>query len=904
MSFNKKPNIKEIRKKGERPNKKHVNPDDNIKSKHSNNKQSKHAISFPNGYNLHEGDKILSVVSEITDECTCDVNTVNTVRGIKVGDVLYGVVSSMEDYGYIVNVANSVDVFVNSKNSVLSDESDESSKMEEDSQEESNESSNSSKEMEESSEESSSNEEMSESKEDESEEDDDNNNNEEEESSEEMSGSESSEEPTTLKTVKKIKVGAFVQIQITEEIGGKYKGIEASTSTIVEQSTNVRIGCHVHITDEEFTQNGYIVKFCGLRGYCHDFHHSTQNNEAVIVYYDSQTHKYHLSMLPHVICEDFELQSPLPIYSLTDFTVKQIDRHVGIIGSVSDSNVFLPVKQINDEIVKFVPELYTKNSTHKARVMFYSAFDGLCGITTRASILDSNFQTIYDIKPAMHVTGTIKEITKDGVIVKFGEKVFGFCDRKHSADIPIDDLSAVFKENQNKNSYYLTHKRTLMNPNTTVISSVVDTPLNTIAHGVVVSVDTKRGVIVKFFNEVTGFIPTIELFNQSIENITVGQIIKTRVISFDKKSLLLSLNLYPEEGAVERFANLSNHFVVGQIYSGIVVAKRSKSLLVRLRHNEFQYISVLPNYLVLDNDSGEDIPKIIQCLLLTNSLGKLIITTKKSLINLSGKIPNVTERESIDSGKHIGYVSRITPRYAFITFYNNVSMRYSNLPISDILSVGQTVCGYVNKKKQIILKQSSVGSISDEHLLLDVTTSTTPEIGSVVKFAINDIKSFGIVGKIKALDMTAFMPVAGVSGHLKDYNNANTTTAVIVAVDEEKGVVDCISEKLVKAKKLVTGSVHTSKVVLNREHYCIALVDGCIVYVNKKRMNGGHYQVEDTVDIIVCEQIEKLNNVYRGTVRYIPTSFNVTNNHIVIGSTVTGVVSFSTETSKWKITYR
>ncbi|EMH74917.1 S1 RNA binding domain containing protein [Entamoeba histolytica HM-1:IMSS-B] len=379
-------------------------------------------------------------------------------------------------------------------------------------------------------------------------------------------------------------------------------------------------------------------------------------------------------MLPHVICEDFETKTPLEYFKIIEFTISKIDENVGIIGETEDKEeVFLSKKQIKDESCSDIPKEFKIGSTHKGRVMYYSAFDGYCGITTRESILSDKYQSIFDIKSGMIIEGTIKEVNEKGIIVKIGEKIYGFCDKINSGDIPIEDLQSVFKKeqkskfrvltvNNRNNSIYLTHKRTLMKATTPIITTIEETELNTITFGTVTFIDNKRGVYLKFFNNIEGFIPTIELFNQKIGMISIGQLLKVRIISFDKQLLLCSLNLFPEENVPEKYEDVSRHFEVGEIYEGIVVAKREKIMLVRIKSGDVQYIAMMPYYLVIDGDEGQDIPKMIrngtilkECLLLKNQMGQMVITTKKSLISLRKKIGKFNSKEEMTVGKYIGY---------------------------------------------------------------------------------------------------------------------------------------------------------------------------------------------------------------------------------------------------------
>ncbi|EMS12262.1 programmed cell death protein, putative [Entamoeba histolytica HM-3:IMSS] len=879
-------------------------------------------IPFPTGYSLNPKDKILGVVSEIKDgriiislpfrlkyvcsfenipfvklgdiiplsvispttkenrlDCTFDISIINENRGIKINDVVYGIILSIEDYGYQVNVGNNNTVFVK-KNEDINDITEEND-MSEISNEE----------------------------------------NEENEDNEEIKKEESEEENKEKKEFRIRKVGDFIQIKITEEVGDKFKGIIADSSCIVEEMKNVRVGCHVKVKNNYQTKNGNVMKMSGGNLYCHLFHNNEEGEEGVVIYYNNQLNKYYISMLPHVICEDFETKTPLEYFKIIEFTISKIDENVGIIGETEDKEeVFLSKKQIKDESCSDIPKEFKIGSTHKGRVMYYSAFDGYCGITTRESILSDKYQSIFDIKSGMIIEGTIKEVNEKGIIVKIGEKIYGFCDKINSGDIPIEDLQSVFKKeqkskfrvltvNNRNNSIYLTHKRTLMKATTPIITNIEETELNTITFGTVTFIDNKRGVYLKFFNNIEGFIPTIELFNQKIGMISIGQLLKVRIISFDKQLLLCSLNLFPEENVPEKYEDVSRHFEVGEIYEGIVVAKREKIMLVRIKSGDVQYIAMMPYYLVIDGDEGQDIPKMIrngtilkECLLLKNQMGQMVITTKKSLISLRKKIGKFNSKEEMTVGKYIGYVSKIKGKYCFISFYNGVTILCyrmnvsdTNLPIEEVLEVGQTVYGYLNKKGIFSLKESSVGSIKEEFMLLRVERDVEPKYGSQLKIEIKDIKPYGIIGKNKEREETIFIPKTGIEGDIKEMNKGNTMKCIVIGVDKERKMIDCIQEKMITKQHIENNKIYKGKVLLNKEEYCVCLVEGNIVFVNKIRMNGGKYTVKEEVEIIIGKEMEGYQNIYEGTINSKPIVYSIKNNTINIGEKIEGVVSYTNE---------
>ncbi|EKE42318.1 S1 RNA binding domain containing protein, partial [Entamoeba nuttalli P19] len=684
---------------------------------------------------------------------------------------------------------------------------------------------------------------------------------------------------------------------------------------------NVRVGCHVKVKNNYQTKNGNVMKMSGGNLYCHLFHNNEEGEEGVVIYYNNQINKYYISMLPHVICEDFETKTPLEYFKIIEFTISKIDENVGIIGETEDKEeVFLSKKQIKDESCSDIPKEFQIGSTHKGRVMYYSAFDGYCGITTRESILSDKYQSIFDIKSGMIIEGTIKEVNEKGIIVKIGEKIYGFCDKINSGDIPIEDLQSVFKKeqkskfrvltvNNRNNSIYLTHKRTLMKATTPIITTIEETELNTITFGTVTFIDNKRGVYLKFFNNIEGFIPTIELFNQKIGMISIGQLLKVRIISFDKQLLLCSLNLFPEENVPEKYEDVSRHFEVGEIYEGIVVAKREKIMLVRIKSGDVQYIAMMPYYLVIDGDEGQDIPKMIrngtilkECLLLKNQMGQMVITTKKSLISLRKKIGKFNSKEEMTVGKYIGYVSKIKGKYCFISFYNGITILCyrmnvsdTNLPIEEVLEVGQTVYGYLNKKGIFSLKESSVGSIKEEFMLLRVERDVEPKYGSQLKIEIKDIKPYGIIGKNKEREETIFIPKTGIEGDIKELNKGNTMKCIVIGVDKERKMIDCIQEKMITKQHIENNKIYKGKVLLNKEEYCVCLVEGNIVFVNKIRMNGGKYTVKEEVEIIIGKEMEGYQNIYEGTINSKPIVYSIKNNTINIGEKIEGVVSYTNE---------
>lgn len=130
----------------------------------------------------------------------------------------------------------------------------------------------------------------------------------------------------------------------------------------------------------------------------------------------------------------------------------------------------------------------------------------------------------------------------------------------HLADVAIRKPSAKFKIGQKlrcrvlavdatARKLKLTNKRTLVASELPVVTSYADAPLGAVVHGFVAAVKS-FGLIVSFYNGISGLLPKSELQAEEVEGgleslYERGQVLRCKVIKNNerKNKLVLSLNL-------------------------------------------------------------------------------------------------------------------------------------------------------------------------------------------------------------------------------------------------------------------------------------------------------------------------------------------------------------------------
>ncbi|KAF8323027.1 hypothetical protein DL93DRAFT_2049827 [Clavulina sp. PMI_390] len=237
---------------------------------------------------------------------------------------------------------------------------------------------------------------------------------------------------------------------------------------------------------------------------------------------------------------------------LESVRVRRVESEWGLVVEGPDGvQGFVHISQVSDE---HVPSLsastgpWKLNSTHRARVIAFSAFDGLLQLSLKPSTIEQQYLRPSDLSVGEILKGTVKKLEADlGLFIKLSEDVDGVVWPLHYSDIRLKHPERKFKEgtvvkcrvlsvDEERNRVTLTLKKSLIESDLPLIKSVDDATAGLVTHGVVAKIMPKL-VIVNYFGGVRAIIPIGECSEEKLQTaesvFTLGQVVRTRILSIE-----------------------------------------------------------------------------------------------------------------------------------------------------------------------------------------------------------------------------------------------------------------------------------------------------------------------------------------------------------------------------------
>ncbi|CAF1207825.1 unnamed protein product [Adineta steineri] len=319
----------------------------------------------------------------------------------------------------------------------------------------------------------------------------------------------------------------------------------------------------------------HLQDFESLKTPTSDFS-AEQELEATIMSIDPSSKLIHYSMQPHLVA----LNSPPLILENNNAQLSSIIgsihtcivvRHIG-----SSLAIRLPaLKQygivssthLTDEKVDDLQQIltsFTAGQKIQCRIIGISLSSNLAICTLKKSIIDAPFITYSDIKIGSLVKGTITNVDKHGLIINLTKYINGFVPIIHNADIPIKEALSKFplmkkvqcrvlQVDPSRQRLILTLKRSLIENKLPLISSYNDLQANLLTVGVVISIQD-YGLLVKLFGDLCGLVPKNEIGqlqnspgasvkSQLQQMFYIGQTVSCKVLNFDEEQKKITLSL-------------------------------------------------------------------------------------------------------------------------------------------------------------------------------------------------------------------------------------------------------------------------------------------------------------------------------------------------------------------------
>ncbi|KAL5249614.1 hypothetical protein ACHWQZ_G018470 [Mnemiopsis leidyi] len=566
--------------------------------------------------------------------------------------------------------------------------------------------------------------------------------------------------------------------------------------------------------------------------------------------------------------------------AVEDAEVVRVTKRGVYISLENDVTGFVHLKKLQDKEVEKVGANFKVGTKHKARVMGFRILDNLVQLSLRQSDLDKPFLSYHDIKVCSVVMVTILSVEEFGLVVKLADNIRGFVPKLHLADINIKNPSLKFKENQrvkakvltvdpSKRRLTLTLKRSIIKNSTSDVSGYATLEKDQQVTGWIAAIK-QFGIIMNFPAKIRGLVHSSDISNVPMTEADIkklyriGQVLSCRVVHVnpEKEKLSLSLNLLEELETKNSEETTGKWARRGQIHSCTVLS-RSKGdndgLIVQLDSTKEE--AFLPFYHLSDYKTLSELnisrlqpgTKIKQVLIISKKMKKITVTAKPSIINWVKSFEQMPKISDLTIGDFVvGYIKDFQDYGCFVEIGNGLVGLCPKACLADsfvsnprdVYKSGETVmCKITNidtEKERLLvsLKHSDVGaepSMSGGKLLegyfseLEMFSKTEhQQIGTVVECEVVSVSENWYNVKVGALSGMVDRKCAEVGlkvgdvrkGVVLDFTQTNRGTYY---VSMETSLVENV-EGRGKKKKLTEGAELSATVVLKAEDYFVVVI--------------------------------------------------------------------------------
>uniref|UniRef100_A0A452J1I0 Protein RRP5 homolog n=1 Tax=Gopherus agassizii TaxID=38772 RepID=A0A452J1I0_9SAUR len=434
--------------------------------------------------------------------------------------------------------------------------------------------------------------------------------------------------------------------------------------------------------------------------------------------------------------------------------VKSFRANTGVIFELDDGTLaFAFPKHLSDSKKSFKPGAFKVGSKHRCRIIDYSHMDELALLSLKQRIIAAPFLRYQDICPGRVVEGKVLALKPFGMQVKVTDHIRGLVPYLHLADVLLKQPEKKYSvggevkcrvliSNPEEKKLILTLKKTLVMSKFPVLTSYEAAKPGLITHGFIVCA-REFGCIVKFYNDVKGLVPKNELSSEPIPSpekvFYKGQVVKVLVLKCEpeQEKLLLSFNLMSRpvseaEGEQILKKNRQVAYETGQMVDVKVLKKKDNGLEVSILSDNVS--AHLPTMHLSDHvvnckllhhwlEEG-DILRRVMCL--SDKGGHITLCRKPAMISAVQEDQVVRSFSEIQPGMQLtGYVRNIMSYGVFVEFPFGLAGLAPKADMSDKFVtdtkdhfvVGQTVVANVtsmDEEKQRILLCLKLSEVSSE----------------------------------------------------------------------------------------------------------------------------------------------------------------------------------------------
>ncbi|WYZ39924.1 hypothetical protein EsH8_IV_000265 [Colletotrichum jinshuiense] len=428
--------------------------------------------------------------------------------------------------------------------------------------------------------------------------------------------------------------------------------------------------------------------------------------------------KLGISLLPHITNmqtkssgKGSRAKSPLDLLPIASFvekcTVRQVEPEIGLYVDTGVPGIsgFVHISRVKDGKVDALYETsgpLKVGTTHRGRVVGYSALDGMFLLSFEQQVLDQPFIRLEDVPVGEVVSGKIDKVIVgengvSGLIVKLAEGISGYVHESHLADVKLQHPEKKFREGitvkarvlsvrPRKRQLRLTLKKTLVNSDAPIIKNYEEVKIAMQTPGTITDLSSS-GAHLEFFGGVRGFLPVSQMSEAYIkdprEHFRTGQVVSVHVLSVtpEERRMVVSCK-DPSAFGLDKQAALKA-LKVGDLVSAKVSQKTEDEVFVDLEESGLK--AIIRTGHLTDKSASKTasalkriyVGQVLSDLVVLdkNELRRAIILTQKpSFVEASknGKLLSTAENATVGTVAP-AYVREIGPHAVYVQFGGNLT---------------------------------------------------------------------------------------------------------------------------------------------------------------------------------------------------------------------------------------
>ncbi|PWN54434.1 nucleic acid-binding protein [Violaceomyces palustris] len=279
--------------------------------------------------------------------------------------------------------------------------------------------------------------------------------------------------------------------------------------------------------------------------------------------------KFGLSMAPQVVrleppsTEEGELLSEsFPIGTQVDCTVVRTDSDWGLTCAIKGTDIggFVHISRVADEHITALSAntgAWKVGTHHVGRVIGHAPTDKILQLSLQPSVLEKKFMRVSEVEVGEIIKATVKKVKQDAIFLQLNGNVDGVVFALHFSDIILKNPEKKYKPgvtvkarvlsvDPGRNRITLTLKKSLVDSDLPVVSSIQDARVGIVTHATVSRL-METSLLVDLYGGLRALVPASEVSEAYTTNLREsffeGKVVKVRLTNVDYNTHRLTASI-------------------------------------------------------------------------------------------------------------------------------------------------------------------------------------------------------------------------------------------------------------------------------------------------------------------------------------------------------------------------